>query len=620
MLLTEQSSRLAIFAYYDEEGIADDYVAYLLEAMRAHCAKQIVVVNGTLTPESEAKLRPHCTKIIYRENKGFDVTAYKEGFLQIEDLEQYDEIVFYNQTIFGPVCSLTTMFHTMAQRNLDFWALTRHKGARKASWDNSISIAPHLQSYFFAVRKPMFTSKEFREYWESLPEINSYWDAVGKHEVVFTQHFDALGYQWDSYIHTEDLEARNDYPMMGMPVEVLRRGSPFFKRKSFLCGRGTYSSVPQGAAAQQLLEYIRTQTTYPVRMLAQNLLRTTDVLTLREALTLTYDVRRLPAGERTVAVLWFAKEEMAELLCIAASALQKDAALLCLFATQKLCNTYSTKLPPKAQCIITEQNGLRYLFKELWKDVAVFENIVYLHNELPLLLDEFADESTLYCAVQALTHAGCGGLLESRPEIGLLVPPRGMHQETLSLGLNWRDAQEMLSEGLAGIDAHPMLPQGGSGYAVRGSMFFARKSAVCALADFAFTDEMFEGEYPAYEFLLPLIAQSAGYFTAEACTAQMAFTLLANAQELVRQTTEKWATPRMKRSDQVLFRMQGILDFYYERRFHMTLEQAFTAKLTAKQKLWICLQIVLKPETFRKLQGWLGHKDKPVDPPVDELE
>ncbi|MEG2930810.1 MAG: rhamnan synthesis F family protein [Ruthenibacterium sp.] len=618
----ENSKRLAIFAYYDAEGIVDDYVVFLLQAMRAQCTAQIVVVNGTLVPESEARVKAQCTQLLYRPNEGFDITAYKEAFLQTENPEQYDEIIFYNQTVFGPVCSLHTMFNAMAQKNLDFWGLTRHKGARKASWDTNVSIAPHVQSYFFAVRRSMFAAPAFREYWENLPVIGGYWDAVSKHEVLFTQRFAQLGYAWGAYLHTEDLEAYNDYPMMGMPLALLHRGSPFIKRKSFLCSHHSYTTVPQGAAPQQAYDYVRTCTDYPVALINQNLLRTADAATLHRALTLSFDPTHIQGkGGRTAAVLWFAGDALGEVLCAAAGNIQKDTAILCLFASNALRDTFKGKLPPKTQCIVTQENGMAYLFGKLWKNLSVFENILYLNSGMPLLLDEFYDATTLQTAVDSLMAAGCGALLEQRADIGALVPPASLHQECLSLGLNWPILAPALADALhrAGIDVP--LGASASGFAVRGGMFFARTRAVEPLSRFPFEASHFEGLYPACEYLVPLAAQSTGFLTASACTRKQAVTAVENSTALLREMTAKWATPRMVRSDQVLFRMQGILDFYYERRYHMTLEQAFSAKLTLKQKIWICLQIFFAPKTFARLQKLLGHKDSaPAQPPRDELE
>ncbi len=616
-----QNNRLAIFAYYDKDGIVDNYVVFLLKAMFEHCKEQIVIVNGHLTPESEIKIKPYASKILYRENNGYDITAYKEAFLSLEDIDKYSEVVFYNQTVFGPVCALKTMFNLMAQRNVDFWGISAHKGAKKASWNNDISIEPHIQSYFFVVKNKMFTSEKFTDYWQNLPLINSYWDAVSKHEVCFTKHFEELGFKWGTYINADDLLQYNDYPMMGMPVEMLKRKSPFFKRKCFILNRLEYTGVVQGFSTQQLYDYIANSTNYPVSLICQNITRTASPALINKALTLVYDVQK-EKGEvkRTAAVFWFADEPLADYLCDAASKMQKNIAILCIFKNDKLKEKYAPKLPPKAQCITTNENGMVYLFKNLWQDICVFENIIYCHNNIPLILNEFSDASTMLNTLNALHPEGCGSVLAKRDDIGAFVAMPSIHQENLALGQNWQKCSKMLESSLEKINIS-IADDCEIGFAVRGGMFFAKTKLLKPLCDFEFTPELFEGDYPAYEYIVPIIINSTGKLIATACTDEQAFNAQSNNNALMQEIILKWHTERMVRSDQVLFRMQGILDFYNERRFQMTLQQAFTMELNFKQKMWICLQILFSEKTFKRIKKIFGSNNQtPIQNPVDKLE
>lgn len=602
MQLSGSAKRLAIFAFYDADGIVDDYIPYLLQKVGEHCSEQIVVVNGTLTPAGEAALRGCCSALVMRPNEGFDITGYKETFLGLAAPEQYDEILFYNQTIFGPVTDLGPMFRKMADRDVDFWGLTRHKGAHAASWDTNTAIPPHLQSFFFAVRSSLFTTEDFVRYWNELPRIESYWDAVSKHEIRFTRHFEQLGYRWSSYIDSSDLEELNDYPLMGMPTELLQRGCPFLKRKSFLCSTLEYSNVPQGAATASAMEWLRANSDYPLGLITQNLLRTAHIADVTRAIAPYYLSRPAAATGCTAAVLWFTADATAPYLCRAAGQLTADDRLYCIFATRQLADRWLPRLPKPTEWLVSADNGLAVLFGRLWPRLADADWLLYLNDAAPGLLDEFADATTLDHASRLLTPACACALLNEHPEFGLVCAVPGVHQETLSAGYNWPEAAEALRPGLqaAGI----CVPQkaGLSGLAVRGSLFFARTAAVAPLHRFAFTDGMFEGLYPAAEHLVPLAAQAAGYLTAFVLDEASLRSSLSGHATLLNAVMKRWYDPAMPRSDQVLFRMDGILDFYKERCDQMTLQQAFTAKLTLKQKLWICLQLFLKPETFAKLR------------------
>ena len=620
MKLADGARRLAIFAYYDPDGRVDAYVPYLLRAMRPFCARQVVVVNGFLTPEAQDTLAACTDEVVLRPNRGYDVTAYKEAFLSIPDLSAYDEILFYNQTIFGPVCPLDRMFRDMGARDVDFWGLTRHKGADRASWDENADIPVHVQSFFFAVRASLFCQQAFRAYWEQLPEIETYWDAVGKHEVRFTRHFADQGYVWDVYVHTEDLETYNDYPLMGMPVTLLKeRGCPFCKRKNFITTRHTYTTVPQGLATRQLYEYLRDETDYPTALIVENLTRTAPAADVTKALGLVWDTAHTPPDEADcAAVLNMTGTELMPLLVHAAKAWPAGMPVYVLCAGEEVRRAASAALP-RATCRTIGGRGPQEMFGALWPQLAAHEFLLYLSDDLPLLLGQFSDATALQTAAEALRPGPCAALLHKDANVGLILPLMPSHQETLTLGLNLPEAADRLTEVLRSTGVQ--VPVGtGAGIASRGGMFFARTAALAPLAGAVLPDELFTGLYPDWEFVPALAAQGAGKLTAFAALPEQAFNELLNKNSMLEEIERLWATPRKMRFDLIEFRMKGIQDFYYERRYQMTLQQAFSAPLTAKQKLWICLQILMKPETFQTLRRLLHKRDEPAVPPRDDLD
>lgn len=621
MVLPEQEKRLAIFAYYDEDGIIDDYIPYLLEQVGGFCEKQIIIVNGTLTKESESMIAPYAAQIIYRENRGYDISGYRQALLsQKECLNDYDEILFYNQTIFGPVCSLQPMFSKMAQRNVDFWGLTRHKGAEHAAWDENVAIQPHVQSFFFAVRSSLFLTPQFLEYWQQLPPIETYWDAVGKHEIVFTKHFNDLGFQWDVYVETADLEVYNDYPLMGMPKQLLKeRGCPFFKRKNFIMPRYKYTTTPQGQAVQLLYDYVKNETEYPIRFVVQNMMRTSEIAQVTQALTPYFNVQQKTTATRLYAIVISVVQEAwaKELLQVA----QMNTNCLVLFASEQLANTYQEFVPKQAQIAIIDTPAPKEVFTKYWPKIAQSELLLYLSNDVPRLIEQqFFDATSLIQTLDSLANPNCASILQKNQEFGVLIPVQINHQETLGIGLNLPQYAEKLQGMFA--DAGLKIPKATmAGLASRGGMFFAQTKALEGLTNLNWEQaELFAGEYPLWELIPPLAAQANGYLTGFAATPEIAFAQLSNVNDIMQDVLQIWSTPQKKAYHLVQFRMKGIRDFYYERRFHMTLEQAFHAKLSAKQKLWICLQIILKPETFAKLKRLLGKQTSAPEITTDTMD
>ncbi len=624
MRLPENAKRLAVFAYYDEDGAVDDYIPYLLEQVGRFCEAQVVVVNGTLTAQAREKLRPFASRLIMRANEGYDITAYKEGFLsEWESGARYDEVLFYNQTIFGPVCPLDAMFRDMGARDIDFWGLTRHKGAPQALWRGGVVIPPHVQSFFFAVRGEMLRSEEFLRYWRELPHIESYWDAVEKHEIVFTQHFAQRGYKWDTYVDTAALEPFNDYPLMGCPVPLLRAGCPFVKRKSFLERRFEYTTVPHGNAVWPLYAYLRDETDYPLRLIAQNLTRTTEAALAAQAIGPYFDTAAYaaPAGETFAAVLYIHQEAMGAYLLQTLPRLGEKTALFVLFASGALRTSLAGQVPPGARTYTIHCPGPQYLFETLWREVEGYPYLCYLSTDIPPLLDgKFEDATSLAGAVESLARPQCMGIFKQNGTFGLLLPPMPSHQENFSLGVRLPCECDTVDELLR--TAGMRVPLGKTtGLASRGGMFFARTDALAGLTrlDWA-ASGLFEGIYPLWELLPPLAAQAAGYLTGFAASAAQAFAELENHRAMMAAVERRWRAKKYLPLDQLLFRMRLVIDFFNSHRYQMTIEQAADrTRFGLKQRLWYCMQILLKPKTFAKLtEKLVRHKEAP--PPAGSIE
>ena len=79
ILKRDEAKRLLIYFFYDANGIVDDYIPYMLDDLKKNVTDIQVVVNGKINDEGIEKFKRYTDKILIRENKGFDVWAYKEA-------------------------------------------------------------------------------------------------------------------------------------------------------------------------------------------------------------------------------------------------------------------------------------------------------------------------------------------------------------------------------------------------------------------------------------------------------------------------------------------------------------------------------------------------------------
>ena len=222
--------RLVVYVVFDRRGGVDDYVAFALAGLRDHADRVLVVVNGSLTDEGRAKLEPLSDEILVRPNVGFDIWAHKDALDHVgASIEEFDEVVLTNDTWFGPVRPFAPVFAEMDARPVHFWGLTDHAREEPNPFTGKGVLPYHLQSFWIAVRREMFLSEAWGAYWRDLPEMPSYYDAVLKHEVVFTERFEAAG-----FTHTSTYpcaEYPTDHPALFNPDLLLADGCPVLKRR-----------------------------------------------------------------------------------------------------------------------------------------------------------------------------------------------------------------------------------------------------------------------------------------------------------------------------------------------------------------------------------------------------
>jgi len=226
--------RVVFYLFYDPEGIVDDYVTYKLSALRPFAEHIFVVSNSQLTPESRDKLEQVADTVWVRENRGFDVWAYKEAMALFgaDRLADYDELVLMNYTFFAPVFPFAETFDAMDALEVDFWGMTAHKSVAEHPFAGMQGELPeHIQSHWLSVRKTLFTSIEFQNYWRDMPMITSYDQSVLEHEAKLTAHFARAGFRYAVAFPPEDYPSQ--HPVFDNAALMLDNRCPLVKRRLF---------------------------------------------------------------------------------------------------------------------------------------------------------------------------------------------------------------------------------------------------------------------------------------------------------------------------------------------------------------------------------------------------
>lgn len=289
----KEIKRYAIYVFYDKNGIVDRYNDVFLCGLKEVVSHLLVICNGKMNSDGEERLRAIADEVITRENIGYDVTAYKEGILRpgFEKLQEYDEIVICNDTMYGPLYSFSEMFGAMAKKDIDFWGITNfHEVPFDPFGTIEYGYIPkHIQSFFMVFRKGFVQSSQFQHYWSDFPVIHGYEEAIGCHEAIFTKKFADMGFKWDVYADSEDLEGYTYDPLRDFPKYLVReKRCPIVKKRSFYHEYGEAMERSGGEATRDVFEFIDKELEYDCGLIWDNLLRTQNMADIKKRLHLNY--------------------------------------------------------------------------------------------------------------------------------------------------------------------------------------------------------------------------------------------------------------------------------------------------------------------------------------------
>lgn len=537
--------RAALYFFYDGQGVADEYNFYMLRDLRQNLDKLYVVVNGKLTEESRKKFAELADDVYVRENTGLDVWAYKDGMAHIgwDVVTSFDEFIMMNHTNYGPVYPFREMFEEMDKRDVDFWGITKHNGHDYDPYNACEYgyIPAHIQSSFIAVRRSMMLSDVYRKYWEDMPMIKSYEESICRHESVFTEKFTRLGFRSDVYVNTDDLKDVSEYPLMMMPVELIKnRRCPIFKRKSFFNIYEELMDVSCGQASVELYNYLRHETEYPIDMIWDNLCRTANMWDIKQRMQFNYVLPRnaamvLPRQPRVALFMHIYYLDMMDEMRGYAGHMPDYADLFITTNTQEKKQEIEaafSSLDRKLTVVVVENRGREYagFFIGLRDFVGSYDYICIAHGkksryEKPYIM---GDSFAYHCFENTLASRdyvqNILATFENEPRLGLLVPPVPEHGGYFStVGREWRGdypgVVDKLKEWGFQAPTDPTKPP----VAPLGGFFWFRSAALQKLFDHGFTYDDFPQEpctaidgtiMHMIERIYPFVAQDAGFYSA----------------------------------------------------------------------------------------------------------
>lgn len=493
--------RVVFYLLHDSRGEVDDYIVYKLSELRPFAEHIFVVVNGDLTEAGRGRLEAVADTVWVRENVGFDVWGYKTALEHFgeERLAEYDELILMNYTWFGPVRSFAPLFERMDQQRLHFWGMTDYGEETPNPYTRTGILHRHIQSHWIAVRRALFTSRQWRDYWGAMPMITTYVESILEHESRFTHDFEQLGFVSAVAYPVDDYPSK--HPALFNADLLMDDGCPALKRRAFfhyppyldqhaVIGRWTIEKAERYG--------------YPVAMMYQNLVKNSPPKALYTDASMMevlpdVDVSYDPAKPlRLAAVVHIFYEDMTDelldrlvmlpekfdLFITTTDQSKADAirAIMDRRADEKVANTEIRILPSnRGRDLSAFFIGCRDVL-----EVGRYDLIVKIHSKKTVQDSYNAGRYFKYQQLDNVLHspgyaANAVALFQKEPGLGLAFPPM-IHIGYPTMGRGWyanKAPAEVLCEELAITvpfdDISPLAPYG--------CMWFARPEALQILTD-----------------------------------------------------------------------------------------------------------------------------------------
>ncbi len=526
--------RLAIYVFWEQDGIVHDYVTYYLDALKK-VAEKVVVVNGQLSKAGESTLEKLGVDFFVRENLGLDFSGWKaalerEGW---DNVHSYDELILCNCSCYGPVYPFSEVFDKMEKRACDFWGLYRHPAVEGY-------FPAHLQSYFLVIRKPLLESELFAGYWQSLtPAAN--WSKAVEQETHFTQYFEEKGFTSSAYIEVCESGKLIDNPTVSLAHKLLADDRfPLVKRKAFTEPYDYAFSLGNASQGKETLEFLKT-TGFPVSHIYKDLLHTMQNSDIRKILHHTFvlpeeNVISSVGTEHKVAIIvfsYYADLVADDIRYMQSMPAGSDAYIVVVSdALRDIWEQRKGELPCKNVFIRKQANRGRNENAYWLTCRDVIENYDFIcvaHDKKtpsakPAIKGHYFSRHCWDNILKSQEYVrSIIELMIHRPELGLLMPPVPILGYLAGYILNkeWAGNRQ-IAEGIykrlsmtVPFDEHPDAPWG--------AMFWLRGKAMAPFYRYDWSLEDFPEEpipvadgtiLHALERMYPMIVQEAGYLSA----------------------------------------------------------------------------------------------------------
>ena len=265
--MREYMKRLGVFLYNNKNPV-DDYIQYLLDDITPNLSHLCVIMENNMNNKDLFK---KYSEDIFINNDKKSMDIWKEvivNYIGFDQLINYDEVILFDDSFFGPIYPFKEIFHNINNVNLDFWTIMSN------GIDNDFNKG-NLQ--FIAFRNKLIKSKEFKEFWLNIKN-KSFKNKNSENYLI--NYFSKLGFEWENYLdvinNCESNESNSYFSIFDLNNFIIDCESPLISIKPFTLPKKTHLKYHNGLDLSSTMDYLNQNTNYDVSLIYNHLLKIMD--------------------------------------------------------------------------------------------------------------------------------------------------------------------------------------------------------------------------------------------------------------------------------------------------------------------------------------------------------
>jgi hypothetical protein len=207
--------KIVIYLIYQPNGITNSVETTCKHFLTKGYAV-LLIANHPISENDKSKLSPFVWRFVTRKNHGYDFGGYKDGIRLLWRWEiTPSQLVIVNDSIWFPLYPNCDLIERMEHSNAQFVGAKRHTLANIPDAE----FEGFFESYFFLIKKLVWQSNTFIEYWKNYISTSNKYLTVRRGERGFSSTI------FRSKIASEGIYSRDRFMeiMSQQEAEILRK-------------------------------------------------------------------------------------------------------------------------------------------------------------------------------------------------------------------------------------------------------------------------------------------------------------------------------------------------------------------------------------------------------------